>query len=218
MIPSCATGNKFNCEAVKVVYYIGIFPTGSIPFQLGEYTFASAEGPPPGGLLKPGSGFSIDLRKTNFNISAVDGIYPPLAMEAILQNDPVKADSQFLGTTEAVKDFRQSLTDFTKDGTLWPYYWPSYFSLAKPTVPNDKPQDGNSPYPLPSIPSANVVFAESYKNPAPAPPVISSDTTKGDSKSPKLGTNAAGMVTLWNKCTSSSDNQSDTCKTIPKCI
>jgi hypothetical protein len=73
---------------VKVVYYIGPFSTGSIPFQLGEYTFAAAEGPPPGGLLPSGSPFTIDLTKTNFNISAVDGIYMPVAMEAMLTDDP----------------------------------------------------------------------------------------------------------------------------------
>ncbi len=53
-VPSCAPDNMFNCEPATLVSYIGIFPTGSIPFDFGEYTFAAAEGPPPGGLLPPG--------------------------------------------------------------------------------------------------------------------------------------------------------------------
>ncbi len=223
-VPSCAAANPFNCEPVKVVYYIGPFSTGSIPFQLGEYTFAAAEGPPPGGLLSSGSAFTIDLTKTNFNISAVDGIYMPVAMEAMLTDDPTPADSQYLGSNETLEEFRPRLDNFRQNGPgniQWPYYWPSYFSFTdcgQPPIPcilhQDQPYDGDLPYPLPSIPSANVLFAESYKTPAPAPPVLSSNTADDDGLHPMLGSTAQGMVTLWNKCTSSSDNNSDTCKKI----
>lgn len=215
-IPSCAPNNKFTCDPVKVVYYVGVYPTGSIPFQLGEYTFASAEGPPPGGLGPEGSAFSIDLGKTNFNISAVDGVYLPVAMEAMLKNDPTPGDSEYLGTDERVTTFRQHLENFKTNGpnTQWPYYWPSYFNPANPTAALPIPPATFSAYPLPSIPSANVVFAESYKVPAPAPPVLSSNTTDDEGNNPMLGSTAASMVDLWNKCTSSSGKLSATCQQI----
>jgi len=223
-VPTCAPGNQFTCDPVKIVYYIGGYPTGSIPFQLAEYTFASAEGPPPGGLLAPGAPFMMDLRKTNFNISAVDGIYLPAAMEAMLQDDPVVADREYLGTTEGLSEFTAHLNDFidkAKPGSKWPYYWPSYFSFqqcGQPPIPciipHDQPQNGDSQYPLPSVPSANVVFAESYKVPAPAPPVISSNIEDDEGRSPMLGSLAAGMVNLWNKCTTSSNNTSAVCHKI----
>jgi hypothetical protein len=221
-IPSCAAVNPFNCEAVKVVYYIGPFSTGSIPFQLGEYTFAAAEGPPPGGLKGSGSPFTIDLTKTNFNISAVDGIYMPVAMEAVLEGDPTPEDHEYLGTDERLEKFRKTLDNFKQNGPQnpqWPYYWPSYFTFETCgqipcIIPHNEPQNGDLPYPLPSIPSTNVVFAESYKIPAPAPPVLSSNTTDDDGLDPMLGSTAQGIVTLWNKCTSSSDDNSDTCKKI----
>src|SRR5579864_8726585 len=94
-----------------------------------------------------------------------------------------------------------------------------FFYRLRPTTytmytSSDQPYDGDLPYPLPSIPSANVLFAESYKTPAPAPPVLSSNTEDDDGLHPMLGSTAQGMVTLWNKCTSSSDNNSDTCKKI----
>ncbi len=97
-VPSCTSDNMFNCEPVTLVSYIGVFPTGSIPFQLAEYTFAAAEGPPPGGLLPVGSPLTIDLNIINFNISAVDGIYLPAAMAAVIDpKDPHYAmDSEYL--------------------------------------------------------------------------------------------------------------------------
>ena len=210
-VPACAPGNMFNCEAPTLVSYISIFTTGSIPFDLAEYTFAAAEGPPPGGLRPPGTALSIDLDKVNFNISAVDGIYLPIAMAAVLDpKDPAYAtDSEYLGTVIPVETVRAILSTFSNSGASWPYYYPSYFSKAQPTTAHTTPQDGNSPYPLPKVPSANVVFAESYKVPAPAPPVLSSDTNG----TPMLGTSAQEMVTLWTKCTTSND-MSPTCRKI----
>jgi hypothetical protein len=207
-VPSCAPNNVFNCEPMTLVSYISVYPTGSIPFQLGEYTFAAAEGPPPGGLLPAGSPLSIDLQIVNFNISAVDGIYLPLAMEVLGNSDPEQ--SKYLGTVNTVDTVTTLLSNFSNNGTLWPYYYPSYFSKEQPTVPHMTPQDGDAPYHLPSIPSANVVFAESYKVPAPAPPVLSSNTNG----IPMLGSVAQGMVTLWTKCTTSSSDMSTTCRKI----
>src|SRR5260370_9670280 len=59
--------------------------------------------------------------------------------------------------------------------------------------------------------SANVVFAESYKNPAPAPPVLSSDTNG----TPMLGTTAQAMVALWTTCTTPNPpDSSPTCQRV----
>lgn len=214
--PSCATDNPYNCEPVPLSYYIGVYPTGSVPFQLVEYTFGAAEGPPPGGLLPTGSPLSISLGIINFNISAVDGIYLPVAMQAVVfPGDPNFAvDSQYLGTVSTVPAFRAALNGFIRNGNgpsaaQWPYYFPSYFSAAQPTIPYPTPQDGNPPYPLPAVPSADTVLAESYRNPAPAPPVLSSDTNG----TPMLGSVAQGMVNLWTKCTTTSDS-SLTCQQI----
>lgn len=201
-VPSCAPDNMFNCEPVTLVSYIGIFPTGSIPFDFGEYTFASAVGPPPGGLEPPGSPLKIDLKRVNFNVSAVDGVYLPVAMAALGNSTPEQR--VYLGTVTPIKTVRDFLDTFSRTGASWPYYWPSYFAAAAPTKALPDPPSGELPYPLPRIPSANVVFAESYKVPAPAPPVLSSDTNG----TPMLGTSAQALVTLWTKCTTSSDNSS----------
>lgn len=215
--PSCAPDNENNCEDPILVRYVGGFPTGSIPFQLGEYTFASAEGPPPGGLLSPGSDFQIDIRKTNFNVSAVDGVYLPVAMAAMLEDDPVKEDQQYLGTTEQYSAFRQRLENFSKldkssvEGDRWPFYWPSYFDPDNPTVALPRPPEGFDPYVLPSIPSAFVMITESYKVPTPAPPVISSNSTANEGLDPMIGKEGKELVQLWDRCTISSDNGSDTC-------
>jgi hypothetical protein len=214
--PSCAADNQYNCEPVPLSYYIGVYPTGSVPFQLVEYTFGAAEGPPPGGLLPSGSPLSIRTGIINFNISAVDGIYLPVAMQAVVfPGDPnFIVDSQYLGTVSTVRSFRRALNNFISNGNgpaaaQWPYYFPSYFSAAQPTIPYPTPQDGNPPYPLPAVPSANTVLAESYRNPAPAPPVLSSDTNG----TPMLGSVAQGMVNLWTTCTTTADN-SPTCQQI----
>jgi len=208
VVPSCAAGNTFNCEPVTIVSYIGIFPTGSIPFDFGEYTLAAAEGPPPGGLLPPGSAFKINLATVNFNVSAVDGVYLPIAMAASGNSTPV--ERQYLGTVSSFDTITKTIGTFSNKGNSWPYYWPSYFSIAKPTTAQPTPQDGDAPYRLPKVASANVVFAESFKVPTPAPPVLSSNTTPNEGKDPKLGTVAQALMTLWTTCTTT-NNMSDTC-------
>jgi hypothetical protein len=207
MVPSCAQDNMFNCEPVTLVSYVSIFPTGSIPFDLGEYTFAAAEGPPPGGLRPVGSALTINLKRVNFNISAVDGVYLPVAMAALGNTTPEQR--VYLGTVTPVETVRAFLKTFSNSGASWPYYWPSYFAKAAPTTALPDPPTGELPYPLPKVPSANVVFAESYKVPAPVPPVLSSDTNG----TPMLGTSAQALVTLWTHCTTSNDS-SPTCKKI----
>ncbi len=207
-VPSCAPGNKHHCEPAKLVYYKSPFTTGSVLFDFGEYTFAAADGPPPGGLLAPGSDFKINLDTINFNVSGVDGIYLPIAMAAT--GSPVPDDrKKYLGSTAPVETFEKVLGAFSGNGASWPEYHPSYFSLAQPTAAQPTPQDGNAPYPFARIASANVVFAESYKVPAPDPPVLSSNTNG----TPMLGTSGQAIVALWNSCTTTNDAR-PTCQKI----
>jgi hypothetical protein len=162
----------------------------------------------PGGLLPPGSAFKINRKIVNFNVSAVDGVYLPIAMAASGNSTPVQR--QYLGTVSSFTTVTATVGMFSDKGVSWPYYWPSYFSIAKPTTAKPTPQDGDPAYRLPKVPSANVVFAESYKVPAPSPPVLSSDRTPTQGKNPKLGTVAKAVVTLWTTCTTT-NNMSDTC-------
>ena len=120
-VPKCAPDNKYNCEAAKLVYYKSPFPTGSVPFDFGEYTLAAAQGPPPGGLQSPGTPLSIDLKTINFNISAVDGVYLPVAMA--VPGSSVADNRKYLGSTESVeKKFKEQLAAFSSSGASWPYY------------------------------------------------------------------------------------------------
>ena len=207
-VPSCASGNKYTCETPTLVYYKNLFPTGSIPFDFGEYTFAAAEGPPPGGLLKVGDPLRINLKTINFNVSAVDGVYLPVAMAVPGGAGP---DSRkYLGSTASMETFKATLSAFSDNNASWPYYHPSYFSKARPISAEPTPQDGDQPYNAVRIPSENVVFAETYKVPAPAPPVVSSNTNG----TPMLGKAAQAVVDLWKRCTANSSDGSDTCKKI----
>ncbi|WP_036283872.1 hypothetical protein [Methylocystis sp. ATCC 49242] len=194
-IPTCAPNNAFNCEAPTLVSY-GVGYPWPIPAQLLEYTFAAANGPP----LQPK--FSIDYRIVNFNISGVDSVYMPAAM-GVLGN----ANVQYLGTVQAADDFRAQLAVFADAGNKWPIFVPAYYTAQNPQTPLPSPPAGVQPYPQPQVPSANFVLAESYRRPTPAPPVLTSNVNGVT----KLGTVAQRMVTLWNKCTSSTTNTSKTC-------
>ena len=67
------------------------------------------------------------------------------------------------------------------------------------------------PTPSPQLPSTDTLYAESFRNPPPAPPVLSSDTLAGIGK---LGQVAQGTLDLWNRCTSATPVQSPTCTKI----
>ena len=110
-VPTCNAGCTLDLRS----YYIG-FPNG-IPGQLVEYTFAAAEGPP------NQSKFSIDLAKVNYNISAVDSIYLPVAIGA--KNNSTTANT-FLGSVLSVQNFQAALNEFSPQGSLWPYFIPAY--------------------------------------------------------------------------------------------
>ena len=199
-LPSCASTTT-TCEALLIRAYVNGFPT-SVPAQLIEYTFAAAQGPPLNPVL------SIDLATVNFNISAVDQVYLPAAIGASGNRTP---SNTYLGSTQPLAPFRASLQAFTTGGTLWPNYVPAYYAAANPTIPLTQPPPGAEPYPEPQLPSTNTVYAESFRNPPPAPPVLSSDTLSGIGK---LGQVAQGTLDLWNRCTATPPLQSPTCTRI----
>lgn len=199
-LPACASSST-TCEPLVIKAYITGFPP-SVPAQLIEYTFAAAQGPP----LNPN--LSIDRSIVNFNISAVDQIYLPAAIGA---HGNQTAQNTYLGSTQDLIPFRAALTAFNANGTLWPYYVPAYYTAQNPTIPLASPPPGGQAYPQPQLPSTDTLYAESFRDPPPAPPVLSSDTLGGIGK---LGQVAQGTLDLWNKCTSATPVQSPTCTKI----
>lgn len=199
-LPSCSSGGS-TCEPLRIVAYVNGFPP-SVPAQLVEYTLAAAQGPP----LNPT--LAIDRSIVNFNISAVDQVYLPAAIGA---HGNTTAQNAYLGSTRDVASFRSALAAFTNGGALWPYYVPAYYTAQNPTIPLPTPPAGGQAYPQPQIPSAETVYAESYRNPPPAPPVLSSDTLSGRGV---LGQVAQGTLDLWTRCTSATPPQSTTCTKI----
>jgi hypothetical protein len=105
-----------------------IDPRANIPFQLQEYTFASAQGPPPGGLLPPLSPFKIETKWVNYNVSSLDSVYLPVAMGPILRGQNPEGPTTFLGDGATVADFNKILSNFSNNGAGWPFFIPVYFT------------------------------------------------------------------------------------------
>jgi hypothetical protein len=191
-VPTCSAGCTLDLRS----YYVG-FPYG-VPGQLVEYTFAAAEGPP------NHDKFTINLTTVNYNISAVDSIYLPVAMGA---SGNRSASNTYLGSVQSVTSFRAALNEFALQGGLWPdfipgYYLPSNSIIAIPSP--DGPPNGIKAYPEPQVPSANFMYAESYRVPAPAPPTLTSDADPPWVKQKaygQLGDLGQATLDLWNKCT-----------------
>ena len=199
-VPACAPDSAA-CEPPVIKAYVNGFPT-SVPAQLVEYTFAAAQGPPLNSVL------SIDTSKVNFNISAVDQVYLPAAIGA---HGNSTAANTYLGSAEPLAPFRSGLSAFAAGGAAWPVYVPAYYSTENPTIPLPDSPPGSEPYPLPQIPSTDTVYAESFRHPPPAPPVLSSDTLNGIGR---LGTLAQATLDLWKRCTASTTDGTATCQRI----
>lgn len=232
-VPTCVASGGATCTVTLFSYKID--PPVGIPFQLQEYTFASAEGPPllprPANFGKNGDG----LEFVNYNVSSLDSVYLPVAMGPL--NNP---EVPYVGSTQSVTDFRNQLAAFGNNGDNWPIFVPVYFDelskhpgLPKEPIfnaacsldafeqPNEAPEVPK--YGLPKVPGTFNMLVESFRDLPPIPPVLTSDPPNFPSTSkcnpsppppfstPKLGTVGQGVLNLWHDCTDTSNNPSMTC-------
>jgi hypothetical protein len=222
--PTCSAG-KTVCEPIEFLSYRIDAPSG-VPFELQEYTFASAEGPPT--HPRPAK---IMPEWVNYNISSLDSVYLPVAVGPL-----TRRDVPYVGSTATVATFNANLKTFAENGANWPYYLPVYFASAKdfppPTYPtvygagcSMKPFPSTKAYLRPKLPGTFNLLVGSYLNPPPTPPVLSSNPPKfplttcvpsppPPFKTPKLGTEGQRVLDLWHKCTESTKVTSATCKDI----
>jgi len=231
-VPTCVASGGATCTVTLLSYTID--PPFGIPFQLQEYTFASAVGPPLDGRPamfqnKAGDG----LLFVNYNVSSLDSVYLPVAMGPLGNNDV-----PYVGSTQSVADFREKLAKFGGDnGVNWPIYVPVYFDeLSKhPGLPNEPifnaacsldafEQPNEAPkvprYELPKLAGTFNMLVESFRDPPPIPPVLTSDPPDFSSFStskcnpsppppfttPDLGTAGQRVLKLWHDCTDASNN------------
>jgi hypothetical protein len=232
-VPTCMASGGATCTVTLLSYTID--PPFGIPFQLQEFTFASAVGPPLD--PRPAKFAERGLEFVNYNVSSLDSVYLPVAMGPL--NNP---GVPYVGSTQSVADFRKHLDDFGNNGDNWPINVPVYFDdLSKhPGLPNEPidnaacsldafKQPNEAPpiprYELPKLPGTFNMLVESYRDPPPIPPVLTSDPPKFPSTSkcnpsppppfkdpPKLGKAGERVLDLWRDCTKAdSKNTSMTC-------
>jgi hypothetical protein len=170
--PSCKTGVCNQLQIFRVPSGSGI--DAHLPIQLNEYTFADIAP-----LAPPDNGRFVDFNQ-NYNVSNVDQVYLPVAIEPV-RNPP---NVGYLGTTMSLTDFRTQLDAFVNSNKDWPTY-------NNPTVNNKKmyPSAGTR------VPSAQSVMGF-YMNPGTFP----------DGKSPILlpkvpPTLVQNMLDQWKDCT-----------------
>ncbi|KTC80927.1 hypothetical protein Lche_2947 [Legionella cherrii] len=111
--PTCISG----CSQTSVYSATSIMPTND-PQQLTEYTFAAVVPTQP-------LPYSIDRTIVNYDYSAVDQVYLPVAMEPYGANQ-----LGYTGTVVDLTSFRSSLNTFLS-GTQWPVY----AGLPYPRIP-----------------------------------------------------------------------------------
>jgi hypothetical protein len=99
------------------------------PFQLTEFTFADVAPVTNNGQA---GGQLLDFNQ-NYNVSNVDQLYLPIAIEPVRE----PADVPYMGTTMSVNDFRKALKRFVgRDASKWPVYNnPVQKSTHKPLYP-----------------------------------------------------------------------------------
>jgi len=225
-VPTCVATTG-SCEVVLTSYAID--PPSGIPFQLNEYTFASAEGPP----LAPRPA-KIMIPFVNYNVSSLDSVYLPIAMGPLNAVNPDPGATRYLGSAQTIQKFSRSLSKFADNGSGWPVFFPAYYGDPKlyPTKPvifgaacSLTPLGNDEAYFLPKIPGTFNLIEESYKDPPPLPPILSSNPPKfadtyticnpltPDFETPDLGSSGQDMVNLWKRCTTE-NNQAPLCRNI----
>jgi hypothetical protein len=164
------------------------------PFQLNEYTFADV-----GEVTDNGAdGGELFSLNQNYNVSNVDQVYLPLALEPIRETPPYNvANIGYMGTTISVADFRERLAGFagTGAGGTNPANWPIY---------NNPVVDGKPKYPDAGIrvPSTYSVLAF-YTNPSYFKAPLNMTPTIIPSTPPAL---VKDLMTQWTTCTTTGVN------------
>jgi FG-GAP-like repeat/FG-GAP repeat len=182
-IPAPATpGSNLGCTTSPPVYAIStVLADNKKPglpatdhSQLMEFTFADA-------ITKGGLPFSIRLAGVGYNISSVDQVYLPVAMEALTTNPTGLVP--YIGTVMDVTTFRGKLNKWLKDYEGWPVYNKADGVAPDPTTP-------------PRIPGAYNVFASIFTGPK--------NTPNGDLT--KAGTAVQNLIDFFNSCKASAAN------------
>jgi hypothetical protein len=137
-------GKKDSCQAVEIYRVAPDSPgqyNAQSPAQLTEFTFAD--------IGDAEHNFSFNSLNQNYNVSAADQLYLPIAIERIA-GDGKPADIGYVGTTVGAKDFRTAIEKFTgaDKNPANPPNWPIY---------NNPRVNGHKKYPnagirAPSIP------------------------------------------------------------------
>ncbi len=115
--PSCGPGSV--CDGTLPVYAVRTGIPLNDPYQLTEYTFANV-------VTSTGLPFPIDSRYVDYDLSYVDQVYLPIAMEPA-GNQQVG----FTGTTMDLTAFRAILNKYVAT-----YQWPIY--TQSPTYPSPR--------------------------------------------------------------------------------
>ena len=177
--PSCSGTVNNTCKAGELQIY-QVPPAAQIaqhtPFQLNEFTFADVTALQDGGKL-------VSLNQ-NYNVSNVDQLYLPIAIEPL--RNP--ADVPYMGTIMSVAEFRNRLLSFTGD--------PNDPNNLKWPVHNNPVTNGNVHYPDAGIrvPSPLAIF-NYYMNPSTFP---SGEPEMIPANPPDLIRN---MMDQWRDCT-----------------
>jgi hypothetical protein len=104
------------------------------PAQLNEFTFADIGPEFPSVTIPPTPPFNPNSLNQNYNVSAVDQLYLPIAIERIAsQGTP--ADIGYVGATNTAAEFRAKMEAFTGTTTDPTKNWPVY---NNPTVNGHK--------------------------------------------------------------------------------
>ena len=161
--PTCSIDDRTSCVVDFITHTID--PLANIPFQLQEYTFASASGPKPGGVLPAGVPFKIDRTYVNYNVSSLDLVYLPLAIGPYNFNDPVGDSPGIWGTERLRHRLSGRTTTSPTEEAVGRFLFPRTSMRAK--VHRDGPRSKANPVlstlpsPMPRRPSRHMRFRKS---------------------------------------------------------
>ncbi|MFL6796059.1 MAG: FG-GAP-like repeat-containing protein [Xanthobacteraceae bacterium] len=176
----CVGPVKRSCNAQPAIFFRphadprGVGLPATDRSQLMEFTFADA-------ITAKGKPYTINLNGVGYNISSVDQVYLPVAMEAL--TEPA-GQVQYIGTVmplgtvsdpASANSFRGRLAQFLRDFPGWPVYNYSADPFVVPPPP-DRPR----------LPGAYNIFASSTNKDLTAP-----------------GPTIQKMIDLYNTCKSS---------------